>query len=86
VGFFCLFFQRPKKKPAIDTDAGFPVFSLPQLSGLDFDAMMHGKPRRVYGQRTIFARKKPARYDRGGFESIRWERRRQMHPIERWKG
>jgi hypothetical protein len=26
----------PKKKPAIDTDAGFPVFSRPQLSGLDF--------------------------------------------------
>jgi hypothetical protein len=23
------FFGMPKKKPAIDTDAGFPVFSLP---------------------------------------------------------
>jgi hypothetical protein len=27
--FFCPFPGRPKKKPAIDTDAGFPVFSLP---------------------------------------------------------
>jgi hypothetical protein len=61
VGFFCLFFRRPKKKPAIDTDAGFPVFSLPQLSGLDFDAMMHGKPLCVYVQRTISGRKKTCR-------------------------
>ena len=27
--------RRPKKKPAIDADAGFPVFSL-QLIGVDF--------------------------------------------------
>jgi hypothetical protein len=58
VGIFLPFFQRPKKKPAIDTDAGFPVFSRPQLSGLDFEAMMHGKPRCVYVQRTILGRKK----------------------------
>jgi hypothetical protein len=29
VGFFLPISGRPKKKPAIDTDAGFPVFSLP---------------------------------------------------------
>jgi hypothetical protein len=29
VGFFLRYFLSPKKKPAIDTDAGFPVFSLP---------------------------------------------------------
>jgi hypothetical protein len=28
--FFWEFFNCAKKKPAIDTDAGFPVFSLPQ--------------------------------------------------------
>jgi hypothetical protein len=27
--FFAPFSERPKKKPAIDNDAGFPVFSLP---------------------------------------------------------
>jgi hypothetical protein len=36
VGFFLPISGAPKKKPAIDTDAGFPVFSRPQLSGLDF--------------------------------------------------
>jgi hypothetical protein len=34
--FFCPISWHQKKKPAIDTDAGFPVFSLP--SGLDFCA------------------------------------------------
>jgi hypothetical protein len=29
VGFFLPFSGCPKKKPAIDTDAGFPVFSRP---------------------------------------------------------
>jgi hypothetical protein len=29
--FFSSFSERPKKKPAIDTDAGFPVFSRPQF-------------------------------------------------------
>jgi hypothetical protein len=61
VGIFLPFFQRPKKKPAIDTDAGFPVFSRPQLSGLDFEAMMHGKPRCVYVHCTISGRKKTCR-------------------------
>jgi hypothetical protein len=36
VGFFLPFSGPPKKKPAIDTDAGFPVFSRPQLIGVDF--------------------------------------------------
>ena len=34
--FFWPVSASPKKKPAIDADAGFPVFSRPQLSGLDF--------------------------------------------------
>ena len=33
---FLPFSERPKKKPAIDTDASFPVFSRPQLLGVDF--------------------------------------------------
>jgi hypothetical protein len=28
--------EAPKKKPAIDTDAGFPCLLAPQLIGMDF--------------------------------------------------
>jgi hypothetical protein len=52
-GFFFCAVHLPKKKPAIDTDAGFPVFSHPQLLGLDFETMMHLKQCRVYVQRSI---------------------------------
>jgi hypothetical protein len=36
VGFFLPISSRPKKKPAVNNDAGFPVFSRPQLIGMDF--------------------------------------------------
>jgi hypothetical protein len=35
VGFFFDISKRPKKKPAIDNDAGFPCLLAPQLMGLD---------------------------------------------------
>jgi hypothetical protein len=55
--FFWSFFTGKKKKPAIDIDAGFPVFSRPQLLGMDFvgnhatksDLCLHAM-QHTYGQ------------------------------------
>jgi hypothetical protein len=76
--FFAQFSQRKKKKPAINIDAGFPVFSLP--SGLDFCAqIMILKRRLVYMQSNMKKTKeKPAGLITAGLNPVLVEWRRQF--------